>query len=145
MVAVDILFGLWYSETVRRGVQWLIVPLRNAKSDRKGVFMFILEFILNDPIRAFAVGPLLAVAFYGIQLLLCRKAKHLQIKLIPLYLFLALFVFLVLLYMGVFPGRSEGLANAHELAALILAIAFGIPVIGVCAAWMVYRRTKQPS
>jgi hypothetical protein len=107
--------------------------------------MFILEFILNDPIRAFAVGPLLAVAFYGIQLLLCRKAKHLQIKLIPLYLFLALFVFLVLLYMGVFPGRSEGLANAHELAALILAIAFGISVIGVYAAWMVYRRTKQPS
>ncbi len=24
MVAVDILFGLWYSETIRRGVQWLI-------------------------------------------------------------------------------------------------------------------------
>ncbi len=105
--------------------------------------MFILEFIFNDPILAFVVGPLLAVAFYIIQLLLCRKAKYLQIKLIPLYLFLALFVFLALLYTGAFPGRSEGLVNVNELVAFILAIAFGIPFIGVCAAWVVHWRAMK--
>ncbi len=105
--------------------------------------MFILEFIFNDPILAFVVGPLLAVAVYKIQLLLCRKVKHLQIKLIPLYLFLALFVFLTLLYTGAFPGQSGGLANANELVALLLAIAFGIPFIGVCAAWLVHWRATQ--
>ena len=105
--------------------------------------MFILEFIFNDPILAFVVGPLLAVAVYKIQLLLCQKVKHLQIKLIPLYLFAALFVFLTLLYTGVFPGQSAGLANVNELVAFILAIAFGIPFIGVCAAWAVHWRATQ--
>lgn len=105
--------------------------------------MFILEFIFNDPILAFVVGSLLAIAVYKMQLLLCRKAKHLQIKLVPLYLFLALFVFLALLYVGVFTGRSEGLVNVNELVAFILAIAFGIPFIGVCAAWVVHWRAMQ--
>lgn len=106
--------------------------------------MFILEFIFSDPVLAFVLGPLLAVAVYKIQLLLCQKAKHRQLKLIPLYLFAALFVFLTLLYTGVLPAQSGGLANVNELVALLLTIAFGIPFIGVCAAWLVHWRAMRP-
>ena len=31
MVTVDIVLGLWYIETIRRGVQWLIYLLRKVK------------------------------------------------------------------------------------------------------------------
>ena len=102
-------------------------------------------FIFDDPRLVFVVGPLLAVAFYKVQLLLCQRVKYLQFKLIPFYLFLMLLVFSAFLYMGVFDGRSSGLANVNELVALILAISFGPSFIGVFVAWMVHWRALRRS
>lgn len=82
------------------------------------------------------VGIILAVVLFLIQLLLCFKATKTTTRRIPIYIILFGGV-LCLLALG---SDSRGsVLDGSKIAALILAIVVGIALIGVVAAWAVYK------
>lgn len=97
--------------------------------------------IFEEPKYLFVLGAVLAIAFFVIQLLICFKARKTTVKRIPLYFILVCCVLCAMLFMGIFGTGSGGsaLGNVHQLVALILAIVAGISLIGVVAAWIVYK------
>ena len=81
-----------------------------------------------------AIG--LFITSYLIQLLLCFKAKNKHIKLIPLYIGLAIAFLGVLVFVELFGDMSDGgfLGNVHYLVAVIIWIAVLIIYIALLLA-----------
>lgn len=95
--------------------------------------------IFDEPKYLFVVGIILAVVFFGIQLLLCFKVHQTTVKLLPVYFILLCVLLCFMLFIGVFGSQSGGvIGNVNQLIALILAIVVGIALIGVVAAWITY-------
>lgn len=95
--------------------------------------------IFEEPKYLFVVGIILAVVFFGIQLLLCFKVRQTTVKLLPVYFILLCVLLCFMLFIGIFGSQSSGvIGNVNQLIALILAIVVGIALIGVVAAWITY-------
>lgn len=99
--------------------------------------------IFDEPSTAPIVGLALAVIFFGIQLLLCFKAKRAVLRRLPLYVILVSVGFILLLCTGVFGTGSGFLGNVHLIVAAILGIVVGIAAVGVAAGWGVYFVYKE--
>lgn len=76
-------------------------------------------------------------ALFLIQLLLCMKANKLAVKLIPVYLILAVLAYSAATYLGVFGTYSLGALSGNELAGLLLLFVAGIAAVGPLLAWAV--------
>ena len=82
--------------------------------------------------------PILAcVTLFGLQLLLCFKAKHMAVKLIPLYLIGAFLVLIV--YCCSAPRNGVGFLDLTGFVALFMTVVAGVMGLFVGAAWLVYR------
>ena len=95
--------------------------------------------IFDDPRYAIIFGIVLFVLFFIIQLFLCFKVKSKNVKRIPVRISLFCVSLCVLLYLGVFGTSSGGLANTHQIGAIILLFVTGPPLVGSLLAWFVYK------
>ena len=90
--------------------------------------------IFDDPRYAIIFGIVLFVLFFIIQLFLCFKVKSKNVR-----ISLSCVSLCVLLYLGVFGTSSGGLANTHQIGAIILLFVTGPPLVGSLLAWFVYK------
>ena len=85
--------------------------------------------IFDDPRYAIIFGIVLESS--------CVKSKN--VKRIPVRISLSCVSLCVLLYLGVFGTSSGGLANTHQIGAIILLFVTGPPLVGSLLAWFVYK------
>lgn len=117
-----------------------------------GVVVMILYFLaISGPERLLAFGELTPLAWgmmgltmvFGLQLLLCFRAKRTVVKWIPLILIGAGLVLCGGIYLGLFGVYSAGAISGNQLAALILALILGVTAAGILLAWGVYVIAKR--
>lgn len=104
-----------------------------------------MRMILEEPSMAPAVGLLLAVVCFGVQLLLCHKAKRRAVQRIPVYFLAGYGVLVLLIALGLVGEGSGFLGNGNGLVAAILGIVGGIAAVGILLAWVVYKRHLRKS
>lgn len=75
--------------------------------------------------------------FFAIQLLCCLKVSKPTRKPVPLYVILLVFLFALLLYLGVF-GQGDGGVAIHAIFASIIAFCAAAALLGDGSAWFVY-------
>lgn len=95
--------------------------------------------IFDEPKTAPYLGLILSIVFFVIQLLLCFKVKNPIMKRIPIYFIIICGLFILLICTGIFGTGSGFMGNVHLIVAAILAIVVGIALIGIVAAWIVYK------
>ena len=96
-------------------------------------------FIVNGTdYTIIVVGIIGAILFFILQLILCRKGKRKDIKLIPAFLIFAGALFCLALNSGLFGSHSAGAISSEGIAALVFGIIVGIAAVGVAAAWLTY-------
>jgi hypothetical protein len=99
--------------------------------------------MFNEPKFSLIAG-IAALAFtFGIQILLCFKARKVGVKLIPIYLLFLCIAFCVALSLGMFGTGSGVIANTNKLAALIVSIPVTFACIGDVLAWVLYARIQK--
>ena len=85
---------------------------------------------------------ILAAAVFCVQLLLCRKAVRRSVKLIPLFIILALYAAALLLCLVDILDGGGGVA-IWMIFAYILSVANTVALAASAAAWAVYKRTQK--
>lgn len=95
--------------------------------------------IFAEPKTAPYFGLILSIVFFVIQLLLCFKVKNPLIKRIPIYFIIICGLFILLICTGIFGTGSGFMGNVHLIVAAIFAIVVGIALIGIVAAWIIYK------
>ena len=114
--------------------------------------MILYVLAVSGPERLWAFGELTPLSWgmigltvlFGLQLLLCFKAKHTVVKLIPLFPIGAGLVLCGAMYLGLFGSYSAGAISGNQLVALILALIMGVAAVGILLAWGVYAISKRP-
>lgn len=99
-----------------------------------------MRMILEEPSTAPVVGLLLAVVCFGVQLLLCHKAKRPAVQCIPVYILAGYGVLVLLIALGLVGEGSGFVGNVNGIAAAILGIVGGLAAVGILLAWVVYKR-----
>lgn len=108
--------------------------------------MFIIQWLCDDPIRVIPASFICIALLAVIQYILSIKVKNKVVKFLPIIPIALLSVLDLLLALGVFGTRSDGLANAHLLVATILAIPLIAMYVGLLIGWLaavLYRKLKQ--
>lgn len=108
--------------------------------------MFIIQWLCDDPIRVIPASLICIALLAVIQYILSIKVKNIVVKFLPIIPIALLSVLDLLLALGVFGTRSDGLANAHLLVATILAIPLIAMYVGLLIGWLaavLYRKLKQ--
>ena len=85
---------------------------------------------------------LLAAAVFCAQLLLCRKAARRSVKLIPLFVIIALYGAALLLCLADILNGGGGVAIG-TIFAFILSVANTVALAASAAAWAVYKRGQK--
>ena len=108
--------------------------------------MSFIQWLCDDPIRIIPASIICIVMLAVIQYMLSSKAKNKAVKLLPIIPIALLSVLDLLLALGVFGTRSDGLANVHLLVATILAIPLFAMYVGLLIVWLaavLHRKLKQ--
>ena len=108
--------------------------------------MSIIQWLCDDPIRIIPASIVCITILAVIQYILSIKAKNKAAKLLPIIPIALLSVLDLLLALGVFGTRSDGLANVHLLVATILAIPLVAMYVGLLIGWLaavLHRKLKQ--
>ena len=95
--------------------------------------------IFEEPITSILAGVILSIAFGGLQLLPCFKAKKAFVKKIPVFIVLAFTGIVLLGCTGIFGKGTGFLGNAHYIVAGICTIILGFVSLGIAGAWMLYK------
>lgn len=93
-------------------------------------------FTIGSVDVTFLIPLLLCLMLFALQLLLCFKAKHMAVKLIPLYFIAA--VLLLALYIALFVDGS-GFLDLSGVLALYVAAVGGVMGLFVGAAWLLHK------
>ena len=107
--------------------------------------MFIIQWLCDDPIRVIPASFICIALLAVIQYILSIKVKNKVVKFLPIIPIALLSVLDLLLALGVFETRSDGLANVHLLVATILAIPLVAMYVGLLIGWLaavLYRKLK---
>ena len=108
--------------------------------------MSIIRWLCDDPIRIIPASIVCVALLAVIQYLLSSKANNKAVKLLPIIPIALLSALDLLLALGVFGTRSDGLANVHLLVATILAIPLFAMYVGLLIGWLaavLHRKLKQ--
>jgi len=108
--------------------------------------MSIIQWLCDDPIRIIPASIVCITILAVIQYILSIKAKNKAAKLLPIIPIALLSVLDLLLALGFFGTRSDGLANVHLLVATILAIPLVAMYVGLLIGWLaavLHRKLKQ--
>lgn len=92
----------------------------------------------NSEMTILIIGLTGAALFFGLQLLLCCKARPLWVKLSPVYLLILGALLCLGTYLGLFGTSSAGSISGNGLAAWILGAIVAIAGLGDGLAWAVY-------
>jgi len=93
---------------------------------------------MSSALLMIILSVILAAVMFLLQLLFCFKAKGLAVKLIPVWLLLAVFLLEGLIWLGVFGTSSFGVLAGHQIAAYFAAFVTGIAALGAALAWVIY-------
>ena len=108
--------------------------------------MFIIQWLCDDPIRVIPASFICIALLAVIQYILSIKVKNKVVKFLPIIPIALLSVLDLLLALGVFGTRSDGLDNVHLLVATILAIPLFAMYVGLLMGWLtavLHRKLKQ--
>ena len=84
---------------------------------------------------------ILAIIIFGIQFFLCNKATRKSVKLIPVYIIIALYVIAIVLCMVDAIDGSGGVA-IWMIFAFIITTANTVALAADIVAWMVYKQIQ---
>ena len=101
--------------------------------------------MINDVDYAFYIVAVLSfiivvALFFGGQYALCKKAKHMAVKLIPVYIVLLLVAGAISVATGDTGGSPIDMRGVVSLMILGIALACGL---SVGAAWFTHKRQKS--
>jgi hypothetical protein len=105
-----------------------------------GVILLGVYNIAEGYAKTLAIFGIITFIFFLIQFFLCFKLKRTAIKLIPAYIFLLLFFFSILMFIGVF---GTGFLSAEKIVATLLIAGSSFGFLGFGIAWMVYWIYKK--
>lgn len=92
--------------------------------------------------RVIFLCSILAIIVFGIQMALCIKANKKAVKLIPVYIIIAVYaVALILCLVDVLNG-SGGVA-IWTIFAFIISIANTVALVADVVAWIVYKHIRK--
>ena len=117
-----------------------------AKDDQK----FLLEWFSKtqfdkgglDIIETIILCSMLAIIVFGIQFVLCNKAKRKNIKHIPAYIIIALYAIALVLCLVDWLDGSGGVA-IWVIFAFIISIANTVALVADIIAWVVYKQIQK--
>lgn len=92
--------------------------------------------------RVIFLCTILAVLEFGIQILLCCKAKRKTVRNLPAYIILGIYGLAVALCLADLFNGSGGVA-IWSIFAFIIAIANTVALAADVAAWIVYRQLQK--
>lgn len=92
--------------------------------------------------KIFCLCGILAIIVFGIQMLLCCKAKRKVVRYLPSYLILALYAVAVALCLVDILNGSGGVA-IWSIFAFIISIANTVALVADAAAWIVYMLNQK--
>lgn len=83
-----------------------------------------------------ATSIISALLFFAIQLILCFKAKKIQVKLIPVYINMVFILLMAADFAGLF--GYNGVISTQGILAMVFAIISCSAIIGEISAWIIY-------
>ena len=97
-------------------------------------------FTIGEVDVTFLIPIALCFCLFGLQLLLCFKAKYMAVKLIPVYFIAGILIFS--LYFALFVDGS-GFLDLSGAVAAYFAIAGAVMGLFVGAAWLIWKRKRK--
>ncbi len=90
----------------------------------------------------YEIYAVIALVFFALQLIMCFKAKKLTVRLIPIFMIAAGYLFALLLAFDILE-LTDGFVDGDAFAAAIIAIGMSIAAVCDAIAWAVYGAVRK--